>query len=475
MATKDYDQLAKKIVDLVGGNKNISSLTHCVTRLRFTVKDKSVVNTAELTSLDGVLGQQWSGEQCQIIIGQDVEKLYKITCDQLGMVAEKGIEENLDQGLNGRKISLKKIGNNVLGYLSPIMFGMMPALIGASMCQVIAVILGPSVLKIITEDSGVYVLLHMMYNAFFYFLPVYTGYLASKNLKTDVILGIFTGCMIIVPTFTAMASAGTSLSVFGLSVPVADYGQTFLPVIIGVWIMSYINRFLKEHIPDIISTIAVPTLTILIMIPIMFFVCAPIGTYLGNVIGNFFIWLVNGNSVMSLIAYILMGFIFPYMILCGMHMVLINFAFTAYLANGFETYVFVIGGACSFAMYGVATGVFLKLKDKHEKSLAGTGVATGILAGVSEPILYGIILRYKNAMKALLICCGIMGVYCWALRPSVYVISLFNIFSVIAEYMGGTTGNFIAGIGSIVLGYALGCISGYFMVDPSKKVSQSGK
>lgn len=467
MKRKTYQEMSKQIVELVGDKENISLFTHCVTRLRFNVRDKSLVKVDTLANVDGVVGTQWSGEQFQVIIGSDVENVYKTICDGYGFGIKKSIEENLDENLTKKdKLSLKTIGSKILGYLSPVMLGIIPAMIAGSMCKVLAIILGPTVFNVISAESGLYFMLTLMNNAFFYFLPVYIGYSAAKVLKTDVLMGIFIGCMVIVPEFVALATAGSELNVLGISIPVANYGQTFLPVILGVWILSYVYKFFKKHIPNVISAMAVPTLTVLVMMPVMFLICGPLGTYLGDLIGNFLIWLAEGNQITSLFAYILLSIGFPYLILGGMHMALINFGLVTFLTLGYDNFVFLLGNAYSFVIYGVAVGVFLKLKNKKSKYQVGTYALTGLLAGVSEPILYGVVLKYKRAMQALLIACGIIGIYCWFLRPAVYNYSvLSNIFSVWPAFIGGSNMNFLIAIGMCAIGFCSGLICSYFVVD----------
>lgn len=467
MKKKNYGEMSKQILELVGGKENISLFTHCVTRLRFNVRDKSLVKTEALESVNGVIGTQWSGEQFQVIIGSDVENIYKTICATYDFGVQKGIEENLDEDLTKKdKLSLKTIGNKIIGYLSPTMLGIIPAMIAGSMCKVLAILLGPTVFNIISAESGLYFILTLMNNAFFYFLPIYIGYSAAKVLNTDVLMGIFVGCMIIVPDFVALATAGAELNVLGISVPVSNYGQTFLPVILGVWILSYVYKFFKMHIPNVISAMAVPTLTVLVMIPVMFLVCCPLGTYVGDLIGNILIWLAEGNQIMSLFAYILLSIGFPYLILGGMHMALINFGLVSFLALGYDNFVFLLGNAYSFVIYGVAVGAFLKLKNKKSKYQAGTYALTGLLAGVSEPILYGIVLKYKNAMQALLIACGITGIYCWLLKPAVYNYAvLCNIFSFWPAFIGGSNKNLWISLGMCAVGFCSGIICSYFIID----------
>jgi len=463
---KKYEDLVNQIADLLGGIENINFFTHCVTRLRFTIKDRGLVKDEDIEKIQGVVGINWAAEQLQIIIGQNVSDVYNMICDKTGLNMENPVDENLDDVDENKKFSLKGLGNAVLGYISPVMFGILPVMIGAAMCKTIAVIIGPGVLNIVDESNDLYLLFIMLYNTFFYFLPVYLAYLASKQLKTNVLLGMFMGLMIITPDLVNMVGVRETFSVYGFSVPVANYSQTFLPVIVGIWIMSYVYRYLNKYIPTVIAPILVPTLTILIMTPIMLGVCAPLGTYLGNILGNIFISLVTANVVIRILAYIGLGILFPYIILGGMHMVLINFAILTFLENGFEAFVLPVSIGYSFAVYGLALGAFLKFRQKENKATALSCLASGLLAGISEPILYGIVLKYKNAMKALIIPCAIGGLYCGILLPKVYVAgSLVNIFSTVPMWIGGSNANVITGVVLMILTFIVSAVSSYLLID----------
>lgn len=466
MTKKNYEELAEEIVKFVGGKANISNFAHCITRLRFNLKDKGLVQSEKIDALAGVIGSQWSGDQFQIIIGQDVQKVYDIICHNSGLKPEVAINEELEEDVNrNKKFSFKTIGDKVLGYLSPIMIGILPIMIGASMCKMIGVLLGPGVLNVISETSDLYLLFNMLYNAFFYFLPIYLGYLAAKTLKIDITLGIFMGAMIIVPDFVALVGIRETFPVFGIEVPVANYGQTFLPVILGVWIMSFVYKLFKKIIPQFLSTVFVPTFTILVMAIVMFAICAPLGSYVGELVGNFFIMIADSGGVISLIGYIILGALFPYIVLGGMHMVLINFAIMTFLANGFESFVLPLGFGYSFAIYGVAFGAMLKMKKKENRATTLSYVVTGLLAGISEPILYGVVLKYKSAMKALFVACVIAGAYCGIFRPAQYIAgSTCNVFSAFTSWVGGGTANIAYGLILVVLSFVVGTAASYFMI-----------
>jgi len=279
----------------------------------------------------------------------------------------------------------------------------------------------------------------------------------------DMIYGMYIGGLIIVPDFVALVGTQDTFHVFEIPVPVADYSQSFIPVILGVWIMSYIVKFLKKYVPKAVSALVVPTVTVLLMTVIMFAVCAPIGSYIGKIIGNVFIWLYESNQIVRVIAFIGMAVIQPYLVISGMHMVLINFAIMNYMEVGYDAFVMVVGCGCSF---GIAFGAFLRFKKKENKAMALGNVASGVLAGVTEPILYGIILRYKKAPLALGIVCVIVGVFCGIFTPKQYVIGGFNnVFATAAAFTGGSVMNIVLGIVMCAAAFVLGTIASCLIVD----------
>ena len=469
MGRKNYEVLSEQLIKLVGGKENVTFFTHCITRLRFNLKDISLVKKEEIEATEGVIGCRWSNNQFQIIIGTDVDDVYQIMCKKMELPEQNKINENKEEVLKEvekKKVTAKSVGKSIMDYISAVMTGILPILVAAAMCKTIGVILGPSVMNVIAEDSELYMLFDMLNDAFFYFLPIYLGCLAAKKLDIDMIYGMYIGGLIIVPDFMALVGVQDTFHVFGIPVPVADYSQSFIPVILGVWIMSYIIKFLKKYIPNTISALVVPTVTVLVMAVIMFGVCAPLGSYIGKIIGNVFIWLYESNQIVRLVAFIGMAIIQPYLVISGMHMVLINFAIMNYMEVGYDAFVMVVGCGCSFALYGIAFGAFLRFKKKENKAMALGNVASGVLAGVTEPILYGILLRYKKAPLALGIVCVIVGAFCGIFTPKQYVIGGFNnVFATAAAFTGGSVMNIVLGIAMCAAAFVLGTIASCIIVD----------
>ncbi|MDE6108631.1 MAG: PTS transporter subunit EIIC, partial [Oscillospiraceae bacterium] len=330
-------------------------------------------------------------------------------------------------------------------------------------CKTIDAILGPSMLGIISAESDVSLVLNFLYNAFFYFIPIFLGYSAARTLNMNPIYGLYLGAMIIVPEFMALVGVRETISIFGIPAPVANYSASFLPVILGVWIMYYVHKGLNKIIPDVLKSIFVPLLVILIMTPVMFVVCAPLGTYVGNLVGNFFIALSQSNIVLRIFGAVLLAVVMPYMVLCGMHGALLNFALMTFFANGFETFIMPIMMAYNFAVFGVALGAIIKLKKAENKTAVIGYLVSGILGSVTEPCLYGVVLKYRQTMKALVAACAAAGLIVGIFTPIYYVMSSATIFTFWVPWVAGGTGNLIGGLVLMLGAFAVGTVAACFV------------
>ena len=291
----DNKEIATDVLGTVGGPENVTSLTHCMTRLRFNLKDESVPKDDEVKKIKGVLGSQWSGGQYQVIIGQNVPKVY----DAAGVDAGGVIDENLDPNLPKEKLTLKKAGSNTLNYLSKSMVALIPIIMAAALFRTIAVIAGPDMLNFWAEDSTAYNLFYnWLYDAGFYFLPIYLGWPAAKVLGCSQQLGMMIGGVLIAPELItlvtdAATTGATTTMIYGVFPAILnDYSSSVLPVILSIPVLWQVEKFFKKVIPDTLATVFVPFLTMFVMVPLSLCVLAPIGSVLGSVIGRFSLRLV---------------------------------------------------------------------------------------------------------------------------------------------------------------------------------------
>ena len=437
----DNKQIALDVLAAVGGKDNITSVTHCMTRLRFNLKDLSLPDREQVKSIKGVLGVVESGGQFQVIIGQNVPKVYEHVCALTGLQSQAPVPENLDKPKE--KLTPKKIGNNILNYMAGCMTPLIPVMMASAMFKTLMVILGPDMLGLFGAESDVYILLDFLYDGFYYFIPIFLGYTAAVKLGLNPGLGMYAGAILLVPDFVALVGNVESFKIYGLfNVPLNNYGQSVLPAVLSVWVLSYIYKFFKKIIPDTLSTIFTPFLSMVVMVPIEFCLLAPLGSICGDYLGN---GMIAFGEFGGFIAVAVVAAIWEYLVMSGMHVVLITFAITSLLSTGVDTFVLTAGGCATWAAVGMALGASFRLKDKEEKSLAFGYFVSGILGGVTEPALYGIGFKYKRPFIAMSIGGALGGLYAGIMHVGTYVMGAANFLSVLG-YVAGGTSNMVNGI-----------------------------
>ena len=395
----DYKQISSNIVGLVGGKDNISYFTHCVTRLRFNLKDASKAKKEEIDKLPGVLGSQWQNGQLQVIIGQAVGDVYKEICETNGLTMEKAVDENVDAvpAQKGIKGIIDKVFDGISGSLTPFI----PALIGSGMIKVILIfadMLGAD------ATSGTYQLLSFAGDAGFYFLPIIIGAFAAKKFGANQGLGMVIGGMLVYPSF----AAATGLNFLGIPVYSNSYSSSIIPIILSCAVMAPIEKFFAKHSPEILRSVLEPLCTILVMIPLAYCLLGPIGSFLGQYLSAFVLWLYN---TIGFIGVALFAAIMPFVIMTGMHG-----AFVPYLLQmltdpsiGYEP-IFFPALIISNINQGVAAlAVALKTKSAELKSTSLSTAVTAIVAGVTEPAMYAVNFKYKTPLYGAMIGSAIGG------------------------------------------------------------------
>jgi len=395
----NYDEISSRIVDLVGGKDNITFFTHCVTRLRFNVKDETKVNKEEIDKLKGVLGSQWQNGQLQVIIGQAVGDVYKEICETNGLIMEKAVDENVDEKpqVKGFKGIVDKVFDGISGSLTPFI----PALIGCGMIKVILIfadMFGAD------ASSGTYQLLSFAGDAGFYFLPIIIGAFAAKKFGANQGLGMVIGGMLVYPSF----AAASGLNFLGIPVYSNSYSSTIIPIILSCAVMAPIEKFFAKHSPEILRSVLEPLCTILVMIPLTYCLLGPVGSFLGQYLSAFVLWLYN---TIGFVGVALFAAIMPFVIMTGMHG-----AFVPYLLQmltdptiGYEP-IFFPALIISNINQGVAAlAVSLKTRNNDTKSTALSTAVTAIVAGVTEPAMYAVNFKYKTPLYGAMIGSAIGG------------------------------------------------------------------
>ena len=391
-----YDDLINNVIEQVGGKDNISEFVHCVTRLRFNVKDKSKVQFDTIKKNKSILGVQWSGEQLQIIIGQEVGDVYDAICTKNGIKAEAAVDENLDPSIAHQKFSWKQLPKRVLDTISAIIFPVIPIYLGAGLVLLLINILGPSILNVISTDSNLYVFLNIAGQAGYYFMPIFIAWSAAKHFKTSIPIAMFLCSIMIYPDLITMVTEGTSMTVYGIPMTMVNYSRQILPSILTVWILSYIYRFIDGHMPNSLKYAFNPLCTILIMLPIEFCVLGPIGTYVGDAIAAVCVWI---SSTIGPLAIGIIGGLWYILVGLGMDKALSPVITNNFSIYGYDNLFWMSAVSATYALMGVGLAYAIKCK-KEERSGAVSAFITLSVGGVSEPTIFGTLFRYRKSIGA---------------------------------------------------------------------------
>ncbi len=393
MKKGNYEILVNNIADAVGGRENITYFAHCMTRLRFNLKDQSRVDLEKIKELKGVLGAQWSNNQLQIVVGPAVKDVYEMICTQLGMEKEKSVDENIGED-SKKKFGLSAILDAIAGCLTPLI----SLMIGAGLIKVLVIVGG--IMGLLTPESPTNKILTFVADSGFYFLPIFIGATAAKKFGANQGLGMLLGAMLIHPTFISNVSEGVSMSVFGIPVYAASYTSSIFPAIITVYVLSHVERFFTKYSPDFLRTILVPFLSIVVMVPLTLCVIAPAGSFLGTYLAIAVMWIYD---VTGFFGVALLSALYPILVITGMHGALVPYMFQSFAAFGFEPIVTIAGILSNINQGAAAAAVAFRSKDKDISSAAASSAFTAIIGGVTEPAMFGINLKLKKPLYAAMI------------------------------------------------------------------------
>ncbi|EOH91167.1 beta-glucoside-specific PTS transporter subunit IIABC [Enterococcus pallens] len=378
-------QLAEKILELSGGNSNITGVTHCMTRLRLSVKDNGVVKTDALEKLPNVLGVNTVGSnQLQIILGGKVKSVHEAFVPLVDTQSGNGNASEPQQKAN--------LFNRFLETISGIFSPVLPVIIGAGLVKGILFTL--MFAKVVQPDSQLFSFLNIFSDAGFYFLPIFLAYSAGIKFKCNPYLAAMLAAIMLHPDLVSMMSDSSSLHFLGIPIVSMSYGSSVIPIIFGVLFMSYVERYVTKFLPAILRTVFVPLLTILITAPIVLATIGPAGKILGDAIGNGIIWLYL--SPLRVIAGALVGGLMPFLVMTGMHNGLGPIGLQTISKYGVD-YILALQVASNSAQAGSAWAVFFRTKNKEFKQLVQAAAFSATL-GITEPALFGVHLKLKKTL-----------------------------------------------------------------------------
>ncbi len=395
---KDYKALAESVIENVGGADNIRSITHCVTRLRFVLNDEGKAVDADLKAVKGVIDVIHGNGQYQVVIGTDVEDAYDACVAQLG-AGFGGGEVAADPGQDDRNL-LEKFSEMVSGIFFPFMGGF----VATGMLKAILVVLSNFFPEF--AATGAYTILYAAADGFMRFLPFVIAVSAADKFNTNRYVALAVVLPLLYPSIVGMTGEGAALDFLGIPVGQIDYATSVIPPVIMVWLLSKLEALFKKIMNKTFFSLFGYMIILALLVPVELIAVGPVFQFIGSFIADAILVVYNLNPILAGI--IFAGF-WPVLIIFGAHT-----AFTPIVMNNFATleydWLSPLSWGCNFAMAGACLGVFLKTKSAELKEVAGPNWVTALLAGITEPALYGVNLRFKRPFVIVCIMAAIASI-----------------------------------------------------------------
>ena len=442
---KNYKELASQIVDYIGGPENVDAHTHCMTRLRFTLKDDSKAQTEALKALKGVQGVIEKGGMYQVVIGTDVEQLYNEVAPLLGSAtATEVVKEDLD----GKK--KETLTNKIFTFISSCITPTLPVLIGSGLISAVLALL--TNFNILAKDANTYVLLNALANAAYQYLPVMVAYAGARRLKTNEYVAAF----IMLALCSSTISGVEGLSIFGISLTTVKYTSNIVPALMMVPVLAVFDKVIVKYSPNAIKSVVRPFVLSMVMFPVTLLVLGPIGTLVGKLLAQFCIWVTSFGGLSMAI----LSALHPLLVMVGMHTIITPLIVNEITTVG-SSLLFSKALAANLAIAGAALAVGFKAKKAENKE---AGISTGITAllSVTEPALYGVLIRLKKPLISAIIASAITGVFIGIFDIRAYATASCSLLT-LPIFMGGAMSNFYLACAAAVIATVLGFVITWFM------------
>ncbi len=453
--SKDYKQLAKSVVTQIGGEENVINLYHCITRLRFRLKDDAIAhqNIEQIKQIPGVLSVVEANGQFQVVIGNDVDKAYDAVMSQYHIQnALEGSEDQEDSATEKQGNPFLRFFNVLASIFNPII---MP-LAGAGMIKALLVIM--TTFNWMSDKSSTYLILSAAGNSVFFFLPLFLAISSAKVFKVNQFISLAIVAALLEPNFTKLITAnGVRVNFFGIPAILMNYSGTVVPAIIAIYIYSLLEKkVLKRFVPKSLEIFLLPMLALLIMVPLSVLVIGPVGVVLGNGVGDGINYISQHSG---LLAGMLIGGGWTYLVMLGIHWGVVPVMVNNLSTYGYDT-IRPMVAAATFASAGAALGVFFRAKDKDTKSLALSSLVPALLGGVTEPIVYGLSIKYKRPLIAQTIAGALAGGFMGMMHTKA-IVYVFPALTTLPAFFGNTFVYYLIGIAlafvlSAILTFALG-------------------
>lgn len=431
-----YEKLNKQLIELVGGKENIKAVAHCVTRLRLTLNDRSLAKTEEIKNLDGVIDVVSNEVAYQIIVGTHVTDVYNEFMAMLGLKPDgEEVEKPKAQGIKG-------IASSILVMISETMTSIIEVLLAAGMIAGIMAII--SLTGLVSKDSSTYMIFDTLRGGVFHFLPVFIAASAAKRMK----LNEYVAMALAVGLLSTNIDGAKGLELFGYDLPTIGYANTFIPILLGVWFLSIVTKYLKKIIPSGLQYFLVPALSLVLTFPVILVVFGPIGTLIGDGVNAFFNVLMG--TIGNWIVVMLYAAFQPFLIVLGAanftYPIVLNFLGTL----GYDPIINHAATISDIAVCGAMFGYFLRAKKGHQRQMFGT-VSFSALMGITEPAVFGVFVKYRRPFLAVIIGGGLGGLIAGlaGVRTMGFVWGL----AALPTYLAGGTSNFIWMLISVIVGF----------------------
>ena len=461
----DYNKIAQDILDNVGGKANVKQVTHCFTRLRFILKDESLAKKDVVEHLEGVISVVVSGGQFQVVCGAKVTKIYDATVAILGDAVAGG---SVDEQVPDQK---QPLGFFIDPTITEIFTPLVPAIAAAGLIK--GLLAAFAKVPGFDTTNSTYIIMNTASNVIFYFMPIFLAYTASKALKCSTVVAMMLGGFICHPTIDALVQdVATKSTIFGLPVikmaftvgessKVFAYTESVIPILLGVIVLYFLEKFLKKVVPEILQLILVPGLSLIIMVPVMLTVVGPVGIYVGYIIQFLYNALYGFSPVLG---GIIVGGLWGVCVIFGAHRALLPIGLNDVALTGTNT-LMCFAGSANFSQAGAALGVMLKTKSQDLKQVAASASLSAWLVGITEPAIYGCNLRLKKPMVCAVIAGalggGIMGIghavnTGFANNGILTIMSYYGEGTSLGQFVAYLLGIAVAFFGAAILTYIVG-------------------
>lgn len=427
----DYHKLGKEIVQNVGGPNNIESLTHCMTRLRFVLKDVSKANKEALEDIKEVVGVVYAGGQYMVILGPNLIPTFEAINKDFNLATTSPVDENLDEPKK-EKLTWKTAGSKTLSFIQASVTPMIPGLIAGGMLKVVLLLIVTFISPAFAKSTS-YTLISAIADAPFFFMPIMVAYGAATKLGGTPAYAMMSTAALLYPTFRDLlikltAHPGSvNVTLFNLPVKVINYGTSLLPALLISLLAYWVEKFLNKIVPGIFKSVLVGMGTIFVAGSLGYLVLGPIGDILGQGIATVVMFL---SRTVGPLAVGLLAAALPWLVMTGMHVALAPFMPQLISNPGYDPILRPAFILHNMAEGGANIGVALKAKDKKLKSEAWSLAVGAIVAGVTEPSLYGINLKYKKPMYGVMAGGFVGGIVAGLLGARAYIMGYSNIFAI---------------------------------------------